>query len=248
MAGRKYFIFDYPLLGTKRNPSNDSQLMLSPYFWWWAYLRRNKAYLLCCEREGKGKLSTLYEDFGDVRGDDFREWWGRKLSKGDYLFAERSLDFYVKRLGSKDEWDSDWSDANVAVVAVNLKMQSKRDIQKYFAGLLKQIKPEKRGKKAVPESSARYQLCRNVTQQNLQVMLTIFDAVEHNKALPKDQRKTLWQIGEEFRLVRTAMTNPNDLPSDAMIKRHVMSNTVTRYYKRAKKIIDNTSLGRFPDG
>jgi hypothetical protein len=79
-------------------------------------------------------------------------------------------------------------------------------------------------------------------------MLTIFDAVEHNKALPKDQRKRLWQIGEEFRLVRTAMTKSTDAPYDAQIKRHVMSNTVTRYYKRAKKIIENTSLGRFPDG
>ena len=248
MAGRKYFIFDYPLLGTKRNPSNESQLMRSPYFWWWAYLERNKAYLLCCEREGKGKLSALYDDFGDVRDDDFREWWGRKKDKGEYLFAERSLDFYVKRLNNTDEWDSDWDDDNVAVVAVNLKMQSKRDIQKYFAGLLKQIKPEKRGKKNVPESSARYQLCRNVTQQNLQVMLSIYDAVEHNLTLPQVERLKLWQIGEKFRLVRSAMTKPTDLPTDAGEKRHVMSNSVSRYYKRAKKIIDNTSLGRFPDG
>ena len=248
MAGRKYFIFDHPRLGTKQKPSSESQLKRSPYFWWWAYLKRNKEYLRCCEREGKGKLSSLYEDFGDVRDDDFREWWGRKLNKGAYLFGERSLDFYVKRLGSKDEWDSDWTDDNVAVVAINLKMKSKRDIQKYFARLLKEIKPEKRGKKAVPESSALYQLCRNVTQQNLQVMLSIYDSVEHNATLPKDQRRTLWQIGEEFRLVRTAMTKPTDSRYDAQIKRHVMSNTVTRYFKRAKKIIDNTSLGRFPDG
>ena len=37
----------------------------SPYYWWWAYLRKNEDYIKCCENNGKGKLSKLYKDFGD---------------------------------------------------------------------------------------------------------------------------------------------------------------------------------------
>ena len=41
----------------------------------WAFLKRNKDYLACCQAGGKGSLSKLYADFGDVRGDSFKEWW-----------------------------------------------------------------------------------------------------------------------------------------------------------------------------
>jgi len=47
----------------------------SLYYYWWAFLRLNPLYIKTCENEGKGKLSKLYADFGDVREDNFWEWW-----------------------------------------------------------------------------------------------------------------------------------------------------------------------------
>ena len=38
----------------------------SVYYYWWEYLRRSDAYRKTCEAKGKGKLSKLYADFGNV--------------------------------------------------------------------------------------------------------------------------------------------------------------------------------------
>ena len=38
-------------------------------------------------------LASLYADFGDVRGEDFKTWWMFKVNgenRGAYLFAEPS--------------------------------------------------------------------------------------------------------------------------------------------------------------
>ncbi len=53
---------------------------------------------------------------------------------------------------------------------------------------------------------ARYPLHRNFTQHSLKVMLAVYDAVVANDALPKEQRKPLWAIGESLKLV------PNHCP------------------------------------
>jgi hypothetical protein len=71
----------YPSLGSGKSTLILRNLEKSPYYWWWAYLRRNKQYLDCCNKDGKGALAKLYMDFGDVRSDDFRAWWGGKLMK-----------------------------------------------------------------------------------------------------------------------------------------------------------------------
>lgn len=56
----------------------------SVYYYWWAYLRENEEYLETCNRKGKGSLADLYNDFEDVRSDDFHQWWWKHLD----LFAD----------------------------------------------------------------------------------------------------------------------------------------------------------------
>ena len=83
-----HFLAPHPLFGRKTAPLPLKEQERSPYYWWWAYLRRSEAYIKCCEKGGKGPLSKLYTDFGDVREDDFRKWW----TTGDHgaeLFAEQ---------------------------------------------------------------------------------------------------------------------------------------------------------------
>ena len=38
-------------------------------------MRLSERYKDCCESGGKGELADLYTYFGDVRGDDFMQWW-----------------------------------------------------------------------------------------------------------------------------------------------------------------------------
>ena len=244
---RKKFLAIHPLIGTKLKPSPIHLQQRSPYYWWWAYLRKNADYLACCERGGVGELATLYADFGDVRSDDFRTWWGAPNNKGDYLFAEEPLELSVQKIDAAAEMNKRWG-CNVLFVAINMDL-GRRHLQKKFADLLQVAHKGKRGRKSLQTavSTARYPLHRNFTQHNLRVMLDVFDAVVANDALPKVQRQPLWAIGEKLKLVLRAMPDKWDNLYETRRKHATMTMTVSRYVKQARAIIANTANGQFPN-
>lgn len=243
---KNHFLAIHPLLGTKNKPSPLHLQQRSVYYWWWAYLRRNKEYLLCCEQNGEGRLASLYADFGDVRGEDFRAWWGGSIQRGSYLFAEQSLDLTVKKIDGVTQWDSRWAD-KVLVVAVNMAI-GRRALQSMFAKLLQSEHEGKRGRKAMGkvESTARYPLHRNFSVYNLKRMLMVYDAAIANDARPKAERKALWEIGEQLKLVPSAMPMKTDNAYDTRNNHNTMTMTVSRYVKTAKSIIASTANGKFP--
>lgn len=247
---KKHFLAEHPLIGTKKNPAPLHEQQRSPYYWWWAYLKRNEEYIKCCENQGKGRLSKLYNDFGDVRSDDFPSWWGRSYQRGQDLFAEKRPEVKVMKLGSPSDWQEDWSDESVMVVAVNMQID-RRKLQSMFADLLAKEHKGKRGRKALgaakETSTAKYPLYRNYTRHNLKTMLAVYDAWFANSKRPKGDRKPLWAIGDELKLVPTAMTSKADLPQDRTVKHNIMSATVARYVRNAKAIIANTAKGEFPN-
>ena len=243
---RKQFFAQYPLIGTKLKPAAVHLQQRSPYYWWWQYLRRNADYIACCERGGVGRLSKLYKDFGDVRSDNFRAWWGAPSNKGDYLFAEQPISFSVQKIDASQTASVMGSD--VMVVAVNLQL-GRRHLQKKFADLLRREHKGKRGRKSLQTavSTARYPLHRNFTQHSLKQMLMTYDAVAANQSLPTEQQLKLWQIGESLRLVPTAMPHKWDNHYDKRKKHATMTMTVSRYVKQARAIIANTARGEFPN-
>jgi hypothetical protein len=243
----RYFLAKHPLLGTKNKPAALKLQERSPYYWWWAYLKRNSEYIACCEKGGKGKLASLYADFGDVRGDEFRHWWGAPNNKGAYLFLEQPLELSVQKIDTQQDWDERWGD-NVMVVAVNLDW-GRRKAQKEFANLLQSESFSQRGRKAMGKtfSTARYSLHRNFTTNNLKVMLSVYDAVTANDALPKSERLSRWQIGEKLKLVPVAMPSRIDNIYDTRDKHNTMTMTVGRHYKNARAVIANTAKGEFPN-
>jgi len=246
---KNHFLAIHPLLGTKNKRAPLHLQQRSPYYWWWAYLRRNEDYLACCEREGKGKLSKLYKDFGDVRSDDFFNWWGGNLQRGALLFAERQAEIKLRRLISKDEWQDEWgSKDQVAVFAVNMSI-GRRLLQQMFATELAKHHKGRRGRVALGsvKSTALYPLYRNYSQHNLRVALETYDAWYTNQALPKKDRKTLWELGDGLKLVPTAVSKRTDSPAERTAKHNVMSVAVKRYVKQAKAIIANTAKGQFPN-
>jgi hypothetical protein len=244
---RNHFFAIHPLIGTKTKPAADHLQQRSPYYWWWAYLRRNQDYLACCEREGHGYLAGLYADFGDVRDENFRTWWGAPSNKGVHLFAEEPLNLSVEKIDPLGV-PATLIREGVLFVAVNMEL-GKRRLQQKFAELLVKTHEGKRGRRSLKasSSSARYPLHRNFTAHNLKVMLNVFDAVEQNKSMPKADRLTLWQIGESLKLVPTAMPHKWDNAYDTRKKHATMTMTVSRYYKEASVIIANTSKGQFPN-
>jgi hypothetical protein len=239
-----HFLAPYPLFGTKQKPLSVSYQQRSPFYWWWAYLRRNIDYLKCCEKNGAGKLAHLYKEFGDVRDDDFKKWWSEN-NRGAYLFGEKRSALIPKELNDKSEWEDDWNAESVLVIALPLTM-GKRELQNRFAKILTKRHSAKRGRtaKKLNKSTARFPLNRNYTIENLQKALDVYDC--YARLVKLNGKAKLWEVGVELRLVRTAMPSGKDLKQDTAVKRNVMAASVKRYLKQAEMLIASTSLGVFP--
>ena len=247
---KRHFLAPTPSFGRANSRLPISHQQRSPYYWWWQYLRRNPAYTSCCENAGEGKLRQLYADFGDVRADDFREWWTRD-DRGAKLFAESPLTIKFGELEAVDDWQPHWSRSDVLVVAVPLTM-SKRALRGSFAKLLdNRHKGTKSGRpsmaKAKEVSTARYKLERNYTISGLMTALAVYDLWLANQQKSKGEQITLWEIGKVLNINKPAIRDAESpLTADRLAGRNVLGATVSRYVRQAKTIIDNTSLGKFP--
>ena len=201
--------------------------------------------MACCERGGKGRLAKLYEDFGDVRSDDFHAWWTTDR-RGARLFGEKPLPLNLKEMKDAGEWSSEWQPERVMVIAVPLNLP-KGHLERKFTQLLKKRHDGQRGRKKPEDSyvsTAAYPLHRNASIPTLRVQLAVYDAVMAKRR--GDVDKTLAQIGKELKLVASAMPSSSDLKGEAEYKRNVMAATVSRHFKAADRIVANVLKGQFP--
>lgn len=238
------FKAQYPIFGRGKKPLGLSYQQRSPYYWWWEFLRRNRLYADCCAAGGKGDLAGLYADFGVVSNDNFKEWW---VQHGFRLFAEQAKPVKLFELDNAGEWDSSWTKDAVMVVAVPLDIP-KRNLQGFFAELLKMRHGGKRGRKALSDtdaSNARYPLHRNVSIHTLRIQLAVYDAVLAARA--SDKKITLAQIGERLKLVPKTTRKTETEVMDAARRRSVLAATVSRHFKDAQRIVANTANGQFPN-
>ena len=239
-----HFLAPHPLFGRKTAPLPLKEQERSPYYWWWAYLRRSEAYIKCCEKGGKGPLAKLYADFGDVREDDFRKWW----TTGDHgakLFAEQRQAVKFGQLKDAAEWHPDWTTDRALVIAIPLNM-NKRLIKAGVSKLLDQKITTRRGRKALrdTDSSAKYPLARNYSSRNLGKALEVYDLWIKRKDNPEKKVK-LWEIGVATNL--NTLKNATD--KDPYVREGVRSSlnaAVNRYAKEAKKHLLGVEKGIFP--
>ena len=200
--------------------------------------------MVCCEMGGKGKFAKLYKDFGDVREDDFKKWWNED-ERGGNLFAENRGAMKLALLEDKNQWDDSWTQDEVLVIVVPLT-SSKRYLQSRFARILKEKHTAKRGrtKKLLEKSNANYPLKRNYTIENLRKTLQVYDLYMENK--DKKPKVPMWKLGEQLRLVPSAMTADSMTVNERQVFRNVMGASVKRYITNAEKMIANAALGKFP--
>ena len=244
---RAHFLQPTPRFGRVNHRLPIGHQQRSPYYWWWAYLRRNADYLACCGLGGMGELAGRYADFGDVREDDFHAWW-TKEQRGVKLFAEVPLELHLSELTSVDEWQPQWTQDQVMVLAIPLRV-SKRRLKGQFAKMLERRHPGKQGRPAIAQqaSTARYTLARNYTIPNLQTMLAVYDLWNDNQQRSGKDKLKLWEIGIELRLNKDAAKDAQSQFSEERLEgRNVLAATVSRYVKQAKAIIANTAKGQFP--
>jgi hypothetical protein len=242
-----HFLAPYPKFGRAGNQLPVLHQHRSPYYWWWAYLRSSADYLQCCEQGGIGRLSGLYTNFGDVREDDFHGWW-TKDQRGAKLFGERTLDVKFGELISPDQWDPDWSNDQVMIIAVPLR-ESNRSLKGRFASLLDSRLKRKRGRPAMSSltSTAQYKLARNYDTRHLEMALIAYHLWHDEQKKPKNIRKTLWEIGVEMKISRSKADDAISKNKGArLLARNYLGAVVKRYITQAEYIIKHAEQGVFP--
>ena len=164
------------------------------------------------------------------------------------MFAEQNLEARFEELVSADQWNPAWTSEDVMVVAVPLR-ESNRRLKGKFAKLLDNRLQRTRGRPALAKvtQTARYPLARNYTVQNLERTLEAYDLWHANKALPKPERKTLWEIGVNMRFNRDASRQAlSKTSAERLLGRNMLGAHVRRYVSQAEKIIMNLESGIFP--
>jgi hypothetical protein len=62
----------------------------------------------------------------------------------------------------------------------------------------------------------------------------------------KKPKVPMWKLGEQLRLVPSAMTADRMTVNERQVFRNVMGASVKRYITNAEKMITNAALGKFP--
>jgi hypothetical protein len=183
---------------------------------------------------GRGKLSNLYKDFGDVFTSDFKTWW-QTGDRGARLFAEQ----LPPRMSLIDEMPAPAIADQVLVVQVPLTM-SKRTLSVEFQKILKVNHAGKRGKRNNVISTARYPVTGHIDTDALQKCLRVYDMRKANPNM------TLWQLCQNSKAIqRSSLLNASDTHAEKVAKKFNLSNTANRLLKKATMIIRNVDIGKF---
>ena len=174
---------------------------------------------------------------------------GREMLLLQMVFSsQQPREIRQTRLLSKDEWKDDWSLEEAAVFVIPLNV-GRRKIQSLFAKQLAKIHTGRRGRVSLAStvSTSNYPLVRNFNVHSLKIGLMVYDACQANQLLPKEEKLPMWGVGEKLKLIQSALPEKDDTKYDTTNKRNVMTVAVSRYLSQTTRIIENTTLGRFPD-
>lgn len=205
--------------------SGAPKFMCSVYYYWWAFLRESDEYIACCASGGAGPLSKLYDDFGDVRGDNFMAWWS---GGGRLLFAEPgSVIEFLPHLPERHD------DKNRVLVSIDLAT----DIDRIVSELRDRLHDARAVRSANSPNSgsgARYQVVGLPRLSALEWQLRVY------RLRGRYDQTTKVQIAREIGLLSEHQT-------DIKARANSISAQVSEYYSNAKRLMANITKGRFPD-
>ena len=257
VRNRRFFIVLHPLSGG-RGVRNEKTIQASLYYWWWYAMTLNDEYIKCCANGGTGKLSKLYEEFGDVRyqGDKsnaFWNWWtakvgtykdGEKLKRGEYLFAEPALEKAMKLITDVDSCEAVIDDANQILVSVPLTI-TREAILRMFKRHLNNAHTGVAGKAArsVTNSQALYKPASIPQVRRVKAMFDVYDKIVQST---KDgKRLNNWKVAKEVGIQVAIKERPNE-PTNIYDQRQADAEKVSKLLSQAKATIANVANGVFP--
>jgi hypothetical protein len=189
-------------------------------------MREWDAYSECCANGGTGPLSTLYEDFGDLRDledDDFMDWW---KDGGRMLFCEpeeQGVEFLPAAPVHHD-------DENRVLISVPVS----GDLDRIVAEIRSTLGKQMRGRRDpdANASRAKYKVIGSPRLTMLEKQLRVYCLRE------KYATTTKVELAYEIGMLKETDTrfNPDTITAQ-----------VSTYYKEACNIVENLVAGRFPD-
>jgi len=236
----KHFPYKHPTFGTVKTPKPEKYWRETIYYCWWAYLKRNEQYLEVCRNNGNAdspEMSKVYRDFGDVRSDDFKQWWSEG-ERGATLFADR--DTNSLRVLKRDEVDAISSDVLLVGVPMNLPV-------KYLLERFKQVldvhHKGERGFQYAKQSNALY---RFKGQPNIRGLLTSLKVYDFVKANPRSKQWEVGRILPQFQM-ELEECDRKGIEPEFLLKRNIEA-TVSRHKRKANEYIENVGRGNFLRG
>ncbi len=181
-------------------------------------------------------MVELYKDFGDVRGDSFKEWW-TKDSRGMKLFAEPQA---LSTLQVVTVDDLKGIEGQALLVSVPLSLPKKFLLERFRKILAEHHKGE-RGRQYAKKSESKYKFKGQPNIQGMRTALMVYDYITQN---PKTK---LWEVGKnlpQFKIELLECQAKNITPSYDL-KRKIEA-TVSRYKRKASTSIQNSERGVFP--
>jgi hypothetical protein len=224
-------------LGGRRISSSDElkEARKSPAYWWYRTLQTSDEYLFCCKQGGKGKLESLYRDFGDVRK-DFAPWW---MTTGRKIFAETKPLKKVLQIGRNEIEDLAF-DKDRMIIQIPLTMR-KQTIMRQIGRHLKEAYAN-REVDIWKQSTAKRQITKSkIRLTTVEMLLKVFQIKNDNPTLNN------YEIGLKagIDLDILARDTSGDTLSLELEKRR-MTIAVSRYLGQAKNLIANAEKGVFP--
>ena len=213
----------------------------SVFYYWWAFLRENDAYGICCQLEGIGPLADLYSFFGDVRGDDFMRWWrlgGHSRGSAHRQRAGRQL-FCEPPHGQIKPMTPPLDESDIRQDRIILSVPVTNDLGRLaaeFEQLLKPLVAERLQALGQPKSSPLFDVVSKPVLSTLHTLLTAWQAKRANPTMGHYQLAQMLGI----------TSNIEGKRGDTDHEKRVYA-TLGRHLRKAAVLIKNTEYGRFPD-
>lgn len=231
----------YPKFGRQRRPfdaANPPQTVIdSPYYWWYQFLRLNKDYAATCKRGGRGPLSSLYRDFGDVFALDFKAWWTAR----DHLFAEPREGY--RMLVARSTEDLAPFDSEDVINLVVPLTRTRRSLAKSFKFLvLSKVAPGRKGV-SVATSEAQYRLSGKWHIGALQTAYRAYTARQESEA--RGERLPWADIAIRAKIPMSYAQSSVGRRQDSDLRR-TLTILAMRHYRRAEQFIAASVTRSFP--
>lgn len=190
---------------------------------------------------GNGKCAKLYEDFGNVHTESFKEWWSEG-GRSVHLFAEPPTPS-IRLLESGATTESDGNKLHLEI-PMNLPINHLCTVfRKMVSEQQRKQGRGKRGVRANQETQARYKVAGKVDLNFLENALRLWD---YRQAHPE---LTLWQVAQ-FSGVAPSKDWIRDKPEkkdlDRAAKMNRLNASASRMLKKAGNIIRYVGRGKFP--